>query len=617
MEHKILDTIHSPRDLDRLSESDLNLLAKEIREFLVESISKTGGHLASNLGVVELTLAIHRVFDSPYDKIVWDVGHQSYVHKILTGRKDQFATLRQEDGLCGFPKSKESVHDAFIGGHSSTSISAGYGIAKALSLKGDNHHVISVIGDGSYTGGMVYEAMNNAGQNRNKLIVILNHNDMSISKNVGAFAKYLSTIRVQPGYLDFKKGVEKVLDHTPVVGKHLKNSIRSSKSILKNALYNSTFFEKMGFSYLGPVDGHDLKALTNALTTAKRMDGPILVHVDTTKGKGYCYAEENPGAYHGISKFDVETGNPDVAPEDSYSNVFGRTLAKLAGTDERICAITAAMKYGTGLQHFSSRYRKRFFDVGIAEQHAVTFAAGLASQGMRPVFAVYSSFLQRGYDQIIHDASIEQQHVVLGIDRAGIVGDDGETHQGVFDVSFLSAVPHITVYSPESYGELEISLQKALYDHTGVVAVRYPRGSEKITHLLRCRNKDNFVYQDDGGKTLAVTYGRETEQVCSAAERLDGVSVLKLVRIVPIPEQALEIARKYQKIYFFEEGMKCGGIGQQMMCALYESGWKGDFSLTAIDGEFVRQGVVENVLKRYGLDAQSIRNRIEDGNKRG
>lgn len=617
MEHKILDTIHSPRDLDRLSESDLNLLAKEIREFLVESISKTGGHLASNLGVVELTLAIHRVFDSPYDKIVWDVGHQSYVHKILTGRKDQFATLRQEDGLCGFPKSKESVHDAFIGGHSSTSISAGYGIAKALSLKGDNHHVISVIGDGSYTGGMVYEAMNNAGQNRNKLIVILNHNDMSISKNVGAFAKYLSTIRVQPGYLDFKKGVEKVLDHTPVVGKHLKNSIRSSKSILKNALYNSTFFEKMGFSYLGPVDGHDLKALTNALTTAKRMDGPILVHVDTTKGKGYCYAEENPGAYHGISKFDVETGNPDVAPEDSYSNVFGRALAKLAGTDERICAITAAMKYGTGLQHFSSRYRKRFFDVGIAEQHAVTFAAGLASQGMRPVFAVYSSFLQRGYDQIIHDASIEQQHVVLGIDRAGIVGDDGETHQGVFDVSFLSAVPHITVYSPESYGELEISLQKALYDHTGVVAVRYPRGSEKITHLLRCRNKDNFVYQDAGGKTLAVTYGRETEQVCSAAERLAGVSVLKLVRIVPIPEQALEIARKYQKIYFFEEGMKCGGIGQQMMCALYESGWKGDFSLTAIDGEFVRQGVVENVLKRYGLDAQSIRNRIEDGNKRG
>ena len=267
--------------------------------------------------------------------------------------------------------------------------------------------------------------------------------------------------------------------------------------------------------------------------------------------------------------------------------------------------------------YFSSRYRKRFFDVGIAEQYAVTFAAGLASQGMRPVFAVYSSFLQRGYDQIIHDASIEQQHVVLGIDRAGIVGDDGETHQGVFDVSFLSAVPHITVYSPESYGELEISLQKALYDHTGVVAVRYPRGSEKITHLLRCRNKDNFVYQDAGGKTLAVTYGRETEQVCSAAERLAGVSVLKLVRIVPIPEQALEIARKYQKIYFFEEGMKCGGIGQQMMCALYESGWKGDFSLTAIDGEFVRQGVVGNVLKRYGLDAQSIRNRIEDGNKRG
>lgn len=613
MEHRILDIIHSPRDLDRLSESDLQLLAKEIREFLIKSISKTGGHLSSNLGVVELTLAIHRIFRSPYDKIIWDVGHQSYVHKILTGRKERFDTLRQEDGLCGFPKPKESIHDAFIGGHSSTSISAGYGMAKAMSLKGDSHHVVAVIGDGSYTGGMVYEAMNNAGQSKNNLIVILNQNNMSISKNVGAFAKYLTSIRMKQGYHDFKKSVEKTLDHTPIIGKHLKNSIRSSKSVLKNVLYNSTFFEKMGFSYLGPVDGHDLPTLMEALATAKMMEGPVLVHVDTTKGKGYCYAEENPGAYHGISCFDVETGNPDVAAQDSYSNVFGRALSRFAGTDQSICAITAAMKYGTGLQHFASRYRSRFFDVGIAEQHAVTFACGLASQGMKPVFAVYSSSLQRGYDQIIHDASIEPQHIVLGIDRAGIVGDDGETHQGVFDVSFLSTIPNITIYSPESYAELEMSLQKALYDHDGVVAVRYPRGSEKISHRLVCKDKGNLVFEKKPGKTLVITYGRLTEQVCRAAEDLPNVSVMKLIRITPLPEQALQTAMEYEQIFFFEEGMKNGGIGQQMMCKLYEQGFQGRFQVTAIEGEFIRQGAVEKVFCRYGLDAASIRETIECG----
>ena len=609
----ILDKIHSPRDLEGLSMPELHQLAGEIRTFLIESISKTGGHLASNLGVVELTLAIHLVFDSPRDKIVWDVGHQSYVHKILTGRRERFDTLRQEGGLSGFPKSYESVHDAFLGGHSSTSISAGYGIVQAMAMKGDDHHVVAVIGDGSYTGGMVYEAMNNAGQNKNNLIVILNHNDMSISKNVGAFAKYLSTIRVRPSYLNFKKGVEKVLDHTPLIGPHLKRSIRSSKSIVKNALYGSTFFEKMGFAYLGPVDGHDLSALVATLNTARQMEGPILVHVDTTKGKGYSYAEENPGAYHGISRFDIETGNPDVAAEDSYSNEFGRALAKLAGTDQTICAITAAMKYGTGLQYFASRYRRRFFDVGIAEQHAVTFAAGLASQGMKPVFAVYASFLQRAYDQIIHDASIEPKHVVLAIDRAGIVGSDGETHQGVFDVSFLSPIPGMTVYSPESYAELEISLQKALYEHNGVVAVRYPRGSEQITHSLRCRDKSDWLLDRKDGDVLAVTYGRLTEEVCRAVQDLEGVSVLKLIRIVPLPEEAVELAKRYRRICFFEEGMKCGGIGQQLMCRLYESGWKGAFALRAIEGEFVPQGTLEHVLARYGLDAASIRKTIEDG----
>jgi 1-deoxy-D-xylulose-5-phosphate synthase len=613
MEDHILNRIHSPQDLQQLSKQELVDLAEEIRTFLVDSISKTGGHLASNLGVVELTLAIHRVFQSPLDKIVWDVGHQSYVHKILTGRKDRFDTLRKENGLSGFPRHQESVHDAFIGGHSSTSISAGYGIAKALSLKGSGRHVVAVIGDGSYTGGMVYEAMNNAGRSRDNLIVILNHNDMSISKNVGAFAKYLSSMRSKPGYIDFKHGVENVLDHTPLVGKHLKRSIQSSKSLLKNILYNSTWFEEMGFHYLGPVDGHNLNDLITTLTTAKSLGGPVIVHVDTVKGKGYSFAEENPGAYHGISKFDVETGNPDVTPSDSYSNRFGKALVKFAGTDNTICAITAAMKYGTGLQYFASKYPSRFFDVGIAEQHAVTFSAGLASQGMRPVFAVYSSFLQRGYDQIIHDCAIERQHVVFGVDRAGIVGDDGETHQGVFDVAFFSTVPGVTLYSPETYAELEISLQKALYDTEGVAAVRYPRGSQNVSHRLVAKDKSDYLYQKNGTQKLAVTYGRLTENVCKAAAQCSDISVLKLIRILPIPEEAIEQIAAYPELYFFEEGIQNGGIGQQLICRLLERGYRGKVVLKAIDGEFVKQGDVQSVLKRYGLDVESMVRILSDG----
>lgn len=609
-EPQILDEINSPRDLDGLSNEEIKVLAQEIREFLIESISKTGGHLASNLGVVELALAIHRVFHSPFDKILWDVGHQSYTHKILTGRKDRFDTLRQQDGLSGFPRPSESVHDAFIGGHSSNSISAGYGIAKALSLKASKNHVVSVIGDGSFTGGMVYEALNNAGRSKDNLIVVLNHNEMSISKNVGAFAKYLSSIRVRPEYHNFKRSVETTLDRVPLVGVKIKTAMTSSKSLLKRWIYSTTYFEEMGFEYLGPVDGHDYAKLVSILEVAKSLQRPVVVHVDTTKGKGYSFAEENPGAFHGISKFDVETGNPDVAPANSFSTEFGQYLTKLAENDVRICAITAAMKYGTGLQFFSAKFRDRFFDVGIAEQHAVTFSAGLATQGFLPVFAVYSSFLQRAYDQLIHDCAIEKTHVVICVDRAGIVGDDGETHQGIFDASFLSSIPNVTIFSPETYEELRIFVKAAIYDIQGVVAVRYPRGCESTQHTLVCSEFKEYLYRSGDGEKLVVTYGRITDSAMAAirtlAKKGRSIAVIKLLKITKISAEVFEIAKNYKEIFFFEEGIKKGGIGQEFMADLYENGYRNGFKLTAINDEFVKQSSINATLEKYNLDANGM-----------
>lgn len=605
----ILNRIKSPRDLDKLTKPQIKMLAKEIRAFLIDSISKTGGHLASNLGVVELTLAIHKVFDSPNDKIVWDVGHQCYTHKILTGRRDKFDNLRKENGISGFPKPSESKHDAFIAGHSSTSISAGFGIAKAMTLKGQKNNVIAVIGDGAFTGGMVYEAFNNAGRSKDNLIVILNHNEMSISKNVGAFAKYLSSIRSKPQYRNLKKGVEKVLDNIPL-GSTIKSSIKSSKSSFKKMVYGNTFFEDMGFEYLGPINGHSYDDLVDALETAKSIKGPVLVYVDTTKGKGYSYAEENPGAYHGTPSFDIETGNPDVSSSDSYSGVFGKALVEFADKDSRICAITAAMKYGTGLQYFCEKYKNRFFDVGIAEQHAVTFSAGLASQGLKPVFAVYSSFLQRGFDQIIHDCAIEKQNVVFGIDRAGIVGDDGETHQGVFDVMFLSSIPNITLYSPESYDEVKLCLEQALYKQNGVKAIRYPRGSENISHSLVCNDYKDYLYEENSDENLIVTYGRITNGVVNAQKELKAkninCSVLKLIKISPLSEDIMKIAGKYKNIFVFEEVIKNGGIGQKMLSELVENGYKGNIKITAIKNEFIKQSSVDSCLKKYKLDKDGV-----------
>ncbi|MDF2566946.1 MAG: 1-deoxy-D-xylulose-5-phosphate synthase [Oscillospiraceae bacterium] len=610
-DYEILNRVDSPEDLKRLNPNELLKYCEEARSFLVNSVSNTGGHLASSLGVVELTVALHTVFSSPKDKIVWDVGHQSYTHKLITGRKAVFDTLRQEGGISGFTRNSENIHDAFISGHSSNSISAAIGISTAAQLNDKDDYTIAVIGDGAFTGGLAYEALNNTGSLKN-FIVILNHNERSISKNVGAFARYLSTIRSKPSYLRLKSGVETVLDHTPIVGKHLKETVMSSKSFLKNMLYHSTFFEDLGFIYLGPIDGHNLDDLTNALKRAKDSKKPVFLLVDTIKGKGYSFAEENPGFFHGISKFNVETGCcGDETPEETYSSVMGKTLSRFADEDKRICAVTAAMKYGTGLQHFCPRHKDRFFDVGIAEAHAVTFSAGLSAGGMIPVFAVYSTFLQRGYDQIIHDAAIEKQHIVLAIDRAGIVGEDGETHQGIFDTAFLSDIPNVTVFSPSNYHELETSLKKAVYDTESVVAVRYPRGVDQTTYSELSEDFSDYnMIGETSGNTLIITYGRIFENAYKAKNALEKqdkkVSILKLNRISPIPHEAIRSALDFNQIFFFEEGIKKGGIGEHFLSELYQYDFKGTFNITAIDDHFVPQASVASALQKLHLDADSM-----------
>ena len=603
--YPILDRVNSPQDVKNLNRKDLKTLCAEVREFLVEHVSKTGGHLASNLGVVELTVALHRVFDTPWDSIIWDVGHQCYTHKIITGRKDRFDTLRQPEGLSGFPKPDESPHDAFIAGHSSTSISAAYAISRANQMSQSNSHAIAVIGDGAFTGGMAYEALNNAGRSRSNLIIVLNHNAMSIGRNVGAFARYLSAIRLQPGYLRLKDHTETVLDHIPLVGKPVKRVVQGSKTALKNVLYHSTFFEEMGFTYIGPVDGHDLKALEKAFTQAKLLQRPVFVHVETVKGKGYEFAEKNPLVYHGISKFDVETGNPDLPEEDSFSVVFGNYLTRLADCDDKICAITAAMKQGTGLPPFCSKHRNRFFDVGIAEQHAVTFAAGLASKGYIPVFAVYATFLQRAYDQILHDAAIERLHVVLAVDRAGLVGDDGETHQGVYDVAYLTSIPGVTVYSPATNEELEAQLYKAVYGTEGVVAVRYPRGCDKKIYCAENPAAD-YLFLSEGGKNLAISYGRIFHDLFAANEEGHFGALLKLNKINPLSDELTEKIAAYENIVFFEEVEQNGSIGEHLLLLLSQIGWQGRYRLVSLPNGFFKQGKVPQMLREYRLDKEGM-----------
>ncbi len=612
MKSSILDTICSPQDVKELPFEQLDVLCTQIRERLIQTTAKTGGHLASNLGTVELTVALHRVFDCPDDQIVWDVGHQCYTHKLLTGRREQFSTLRQEGGLSGFPKRKESEYDAFIAGHSSTSISVASGLARAKKLQNDQHHVIAVIGDGAFTSGLAFEGANNAARFGDNLIVILNDNKMSISKNVGSFSKYLSKIRARPAYFRTKDRVESICNHLPLIGKPLNQLLVWLKTTMKTVVYGSNWFEDMGFCYLGPIDGHNMETLCDVLQRAKNLHRPVFLHIETQKGKGYSYAEENPGEYHGTSGFDIDTGKSFSSASTNFSNEFGLYLTELAKRDERICAITAAMKYGTGLNHFSRVFGQqgRFFDVGIAEPHAVTFAGGLAANGMLPVFAVYSSFLQRCYDQIIHDLSIEQQHVVIGIDRAGIVGSDGETHQGLFDVAMLSSVPGITLYSPATYEEMRCSLYKSLYEHTGVCCVRYPRGGE--SKLPAFDPQVPWAIEPKGAKPrlLLVTYGKLSAQAVQAAQTLSqqGVptAVLKLLRLLPFCEEAVEQAMQAEYVLFAEEGIESGGIGQMFGSRLLENGFQGHYRVLAVHDRFVEQATPDRALALCGLDAQSM-----------
>lgn len=596
-----------PDDLNKLDYKQCNELCTQIRGLLIDTVSRNGGHLASNLGTVELTVALHRVFDSPADKIVWDVGHQAYTHKILTGRLDSFETLRQEGGISGFCRPDESVHDAYVSGHSSNSISAALGIAYAMKIKGDDHHAIAVLGDGAFTGGMSYEGLNNAGKSDTNIIVILNYNEMSISKSVGGMAKYLSRMRTKDSYKKTKSAVEKMLDVTPVVGQPMKKAVRSSKNAVKNMLLHSTMFEDLGFEYIGPLNGHDIAELEEGLKAAKSLNKPVFVHVNTTKGKGYPPAEENPGEYHGVGSFEIATGNPDVVVADSFSSVMGKELCRMGRKDKRICAVTAAMKYGTGLQYFAKSFPDRFFDVGIAEEHAVTFCGGLAASGMIPVFAVYSTFLQRSYDQLIHDLAIARLHAVLCVDRAGIVGSDGETHQGIFDISFLTSVPDMVIYSPSNYDELTVCLHEAVNKDKGIAAVRYPRGRDKSAYP---KDKLNICYQYErsGSDTLIITYGRLYDNVLTASQILaeKGIvcDLLKPVRIFPIEDEIFDIIKGYKNVFFFEEAYRYGSVSEKYKAV------RSDINAYAING-FVKHGEQDALLDELGLSAEKIAETVE------
>ena len=605
----ILDTIHSPADVKALSAQQVNMLCGEIRSFLIDSVSKTGGHLASNLGAVELTVAIHRVFDTASDRLVFDVGHQCYVHKMLTGRKEQFSTLRQFGGLSGFPKPKESEHDAFIAGHASNSVSVALGMARARTMQGEDYSVLALIGDGALTGGLAYEGLNNLGASDEPVIVILNDNGMSIAQNVGAVSGHLSAIRVKPGYYTFKKHYRALLKKT-VPGRAVYRFNHRVKTTLKKALFpHSTMFEDMGFVYMGPVDGHNVEQMETVLRWAKEAARPVLVHVLTEKGKGYAPAEENPGAYHGVSPFDPAVG-VRVSQKESFSSVFGDALCALAEKDARICAITAAMEDGTGLTNFAKRFPKRFFDVGIAESHAAAMAAGLAKQGAVPVFAVYSSFLQRSYDQLLHDVALSSLHTVFAVDRAGLVGADGETHHGVFDPVFLSGIPHMSVLCPANYAELRTMLSRAVEKLDGPVAVRFPRGSEGA--FRQDTGEGDFAELRSGKDVTLCAYGTMINEVLAAAELLaqQGIAarVVKINRISHFEgAELVEAIGKVDKLLVAEECSGVGCIGQRIAAMLVQENCAPQrLVLCNLGDSFTDHGTQTELLRQCGLDAASI-----------
>ena len=591
-----------------ISDGAGELLCQELRKELVEDVAATGGHLGSNLGAVELTVAIHRVFDTGVDRLVFDVGHQCYCHKMLTGRRDQMKTLRQYGGIAGFPKPSESDHDAFIAGHASNSVAVALGMAQARTILGEDYKVLAIIGDGALTGGLAYEGLANAGQSGEQILVILNDNGMSIAPNVGAIADHLARQRMKPQYLTFKKHYRKFMDAT-AFGRKAYKVIHRMKQGVKHALLPCSLFENMGFNYMGPVDGHDLHQLTQILTYAKKQDEPVLLHIKTTKGKGYAPAEENPDAFHGVSPFDPETGKPRKASGDNFSAVFGRTLEKLAEEDERVCAMTAAMVGGTGLQQFAQRFPNRFFDVGIAEGCAVSMASGMAKQGAIPVFAVYSTFLQRSYDMLIHDTAILGLHVVFAVDRAGLVGDDGETHHGVFDVGYLDSIPGITVLSPSDFAELEEMLRWAVKECKGPVAVRYPRGGEG--RYTENSGNDAAVVLREGSDITLAGYGTQINELLDAADILEknGVSaeVVKLNTITPIfPDVILKSVNKTKNLLVAEECAESGCVGQRLAALLEERGFHGGVCLLNCGQGFVTHGNVKLLKRDLFLDGEGI-----------
>lgn len=603
----ILESIRFPADVKALGEEQLPRLCQELREFLVQNVSQTGGHLASNLGAVELTVAIHRVFDTEKDRLVFDVGHQCYVHKALTGRQELFSTLRQFGGLSGFPKPYESVHDAFIAGHASNSVSVALGMARARTLQKEDYSVLALIGDGALTGGLAYEGLNNAGASREPLIVILNDNGMSINPNVGAMPSHLSRLRSKPAYYHFKKWYRSLFGKRPMENRLYRFNHRVKTSLKKTLWPGSTLFEDMGFTYLGPVDGHDLPRLCDVLEWARELNGPVVVHVNTVKGKGYSFAEQNPGKFHGISPFDPETGLLKKPGGESFSSVFGKTLADCAAEDSRVCAITAAMADGTGLTGFAREFPERFFDVAIAEGHGVSMAAGLASQGMLPVFAVYSTFLQRGYDMLIHDVALERLHVVLGVDRAGLVGADGETHHGCFDPLFLCTIPGFTVLCPASFAELRSMLRRALFQLDGPVAVRYPRGGER-TFRADTSDKPAACLREGGDVTLA-GYGVMVNDLLAAADLLakDGIraEVVKLNQIAPLDHETVcGCLGGRDIILVLEDSFGPGCVGQRLAAILAEHGQAPKkLILKNLGKTFAPEGSISQLEHSFGLDA--------------
>ncbi len=609
----ILEMIRQANDIKKLNGEQLRLLADEIRRFLIEKISTTGGHLASNLGVVELTMALHLTLDFPEDKLIWDVGHQSYTHKLLTGRRDGFDSLRKYGGMSGFPKRKESDCDAFDTGHSSTSISAGLGYVAARELKGEDHKVVAVIGDGSLTGGMAYEALNNASRLKSNFIIVLNDNNMSISENVGGMSRYLNGIRTAQAYADIKRGVEDTLKKIPGKGDRIVSQIRRTKSGIKQLFVPGMFFEDMDITYLGPVDGHDIRKLVKVLNEAKRVEHAVLVHVITKKGKGYPPAEENPAKFHGTGPFYIETGEPkETGAADSYTQVFSKVLTDIAKKDDKVVAITAAMADGTGLSMFAKHFPNRFFDVGIAEEHAMTFAAGLAAGGMKPVFAVYSSFLQRAYDQTLHDVCLQNLPVVIAVDRAGLVGSDGETHQGVFDLSFLSTIPNLTVISPKNRWEMADMLRFAV-DFRYPIAIRYPRGSA-YEGMREFRapveyGKSEILYEEEDIAIIFVGHMSELADRVRRKIKETGYncSLINARFVKPLDREMLEYLAKDHRLFVtIEENVLTGGFGEQVMDYVSSSGLNVHVRNIGISDDYVEHGNVELLRKEVGLDRDTI-----------